>query len=374
MVGKYLLISLVLVAHLGIRCCANVDANPLSRNVIPIEIHRIVAVGDVHGDAERFRQILEMSGVISLRSNSSKQVVWKPRWGTKEGNFFREYGTRLRTTLIQTGDLIDRGEEDLEVLEMAVSLFNEVRTNYTDDKVVLLMGNHELLNLQGHFHYVHSKSMGGFLTRALRKRAFELDGTFGGFILENFTVAYAVADTLFVHAGIDEHVVSDGIERLNREAKQAIRTKNFGHILLGSTGPLWSRKMFLDASNGRCADTKKALASLGVKRVVVGHTPQRSGRVETFCGGSVIAIDVGMSRWMYGNIAALEITVTSYSSGDGVEEEVVLHEVLASDARRNGTLEDFLNDTLFLEELQHAVEEYNQRQTTKGKNDVLDDL
>ena len=51
-----------------------------------------------------------------------------------------------------------------------------------------------------------------------------------------------------------------------------------------------------------CRQLKSTLRKLpnGVKRMVVGHTPQPGGIVTTACGGSVIRIDVGMSRGIFG--------------------------------------------------------------------------
>ncbi|ESL11021.1 serine/threonine protein phosphatase [Trypanosoma rangeli SC58] len=343
-------------------------------HTVPLEIHRIVAIGDVHGDADNFRKILSMAGLISYSSNTDKNVIWKPMWGEREIELHKNHFTKLRTTLIQMGDLIDRGEDDLGVLEMIFSLFDQVKSNHTSDNVVLLLGNHELLNLQQQFHYVHSESMGGFLTGTLRRRAFEHSGIFGSFLLDNFTVLYFDAETLFVHAGLHERFASMGVDRLNKETMQAIRMKDYRSPLLGAFGPLWTRKMIMDATNGRCENIRKMLSSMGAKRIVVGHTPQRSGHVELFCDDSVIAIDVGLSRWMYGNVAALELMVTSYTSDSGIRKDVVMREVITSDTRRFRTLEESLTDPLLLEELNHAVEEYYHSPNDKPAEDIVGDL
>ncbi|RNF00280.1 serine/threonine protein phosphatase [Trypanosoma rangeli] len=216
--------------------------------------------------------------------------------------------------------------------------------------------------------------MGGFLTKTLRRRLFEHSGTFGSFILANFTVLYFDAETLFVHAGLNEHFASMGVDRLNEETIKAIRMKDYRSPFLGAFGPLWTRKMIMDATNGRCANIRKLLSSMGAKRIVVGHTPQRSGHVELFCDDSVIAIDVGLSRWMYGNLAALELMVTSYTSESGVWKDVVMREITTSDTRRFQTLEESLNDPLLLEELNHAVEEYYHSSNRNPTEDIVGDL
>ncbi|EKF39537.1 serine/threonine protein phosphatase, putative [Trypanosoma cruzi marinkellei] len=360
LVAFLLLLLIILLGFSVVLCYGESTASSGDVHTIPVEIHRIIAVGDVHGDTDNFRKILSMAGIISYSSNTDKKVLWKPMWDEKEIELHKRHHTKLRSTLIQMGDLIDRGEDDLGVLEMVVSLFEQVKSNHSNDNIVLLLGNHELLNLQEQFYYVHPETMGGFLSKTLRRRAFEPGGTFGRFLLENFNVLHFDADTVFVHAGIDQHFASMGVEMLNKQTMQAIREKDYGNPLLGTSGPLWTRKMITDAANGRCTGIQKMLSFIGAKRIVVGHTPQRSGHVEVFCNDSVIAIDVGLSRWMYGNLAALELMVTSYKCDLGICRDVVMREITDSDARRSQTIHESLEDPLLLEELMHAVEEFYQ--------------
>jgi hypothetical protein len=48
----------------------------------------------------------------------------------------------------------------------------------------------------------------------------------------------------------------------------------------------------------------QVLARLGVRRLVVGHTPQASGRAAARCGGRLLLLDTGMSSGMLGSPAA----------------------------------------------------------------------
>ncbi|ORC88018.1 serine/threonine protein phosphatase [Trypanosoma theileri] len=365
---------IILLVYIPYFCEGESRSNLETHDTIPIEIHRIIAVGDVHGDLDHFLKILSMADVIAFPNNDTNDVVWKPKWENKEIELHRTHRTKLRTTLVQMGDLIDRGANDLGVLEMVFSLFDQVKKNHTSDNLVLLLGNHELLNLQGQFYYVEPESMGGFLTKTLRKRAFEKNGEFGSFILENFTVLHLEDSTVFVHAGLNEQVASMGVEAINKVTKQAVQDKDYRHPLLGSSGPLWTRQMIMDAMNGHCTNIQKMLLAIGAERIVVGHTPQRSGHVETYCDDSVIAVDVGLSKWMYGNLAALEILVKTHKIGSGAKKSVEIREIIASDTRRSQTLDEALDDSLVLEELQHAVEEFRHRQNTRDQEETLGDL
>ncbi|RNF00281.1 serine/threonine protein phosphatase [Trypanosoma rangeli] len=118
LVALLLLLLFFLLGSLVDVCYGESRVRNATDHTIPLEIHRIVAVGDVHGDTDNFRKILSMAGLISYSSNTDKNVIWKPMWNEREIELHKTHFTKLRTTLIQMGDLIDRGEDDLGVLEM----------------------------------------------------------------------------------------------------------------------------------------------------------------------------------------------------------------------------------------------------------------
>src|SRR5262245_23268125 len=90
----------------------------------------LVAVGDVHGDFDDFVSILQRTGLID------KQNHWA---GGK-------------TTLVQLGDLLDRGAKPREVMDLMMSL--EKQATEAGGRVVSLLGNHEMMNLMGDWPYV----------------------------------------------------------------------------------------------------------------------------------------------------------------------------------------------------------------------------
>ncbi|CAD2220551.1 serine/threonine protein phosphatase [Angomonas deanei] len=227
------------------------------------------------------------------------------------------------------GDLIDRGEEDLECLNLAFDMFEQAKDSKND--VVLLLGNHELLNLELHFHYV-AKNFGGFLSKELRRKAFE--GPFGKFIKDNFKAMFVSEGVAFVHAGFENGPALVSPDQLNSRLQQALNDKDYRNPIFRSNGPFWSRKMVYDGYSGKCEETEKLLNFYGVERVVVGHTPQRQGRIGVLCGGKILAIDVGLSRWMYNNFAALEVLVDTVQLPDGrLEERTQLSEISKGGSR-----------------------------------------
>src|SRR6202008_2293961 len=90
----------------------------------------VIAVGDVHGDFDDFCLILKRAGLIG------------------EGNHW----SGGHATLIQTGDLLDRGPKEREVLDLMISL--ETEAVNAGGRVVALLGNHEMMNLMGDLRYV----------------------------------------------------------------------------------------------------------------------------------------------------------------------------------------------------------------------------
>jgi hypothetical protein len=56
-----------------------------------------------------------------------------------------------------------------------------------------------------------------------------------------------------------------------------------------------------------CPQLKEALAIIGAKRMVVGHTVQESGQIGVRCEGQLYAIDTGNSAYYGNHTSALEI-------------------------------------------------------------------
>jgi hypothetical protein len=86
---------------------------------------RIVAIGDIHGEYEGFKRILQAAGLADANG----------RW------------TGGRTQLIQTGDYTDRGTGTRAVLDLLMTLEQQARRD--GGRAFALLGNHEVMNLIG---------------------------------------------------------------------------------------------------------------------------------------------------------------------------------------------------------------------------------
>src|SRR6185503_2947883 len=69
-------------------------------------------------------------------------------------------------------------------------------------------------------------------------------------------------------------------------------------------GPVWTRAYGMPEVD--CAGAAAALADVGAKRMVVGHTVQERG-ISSACDGTVWRIDVGLAALYGGPIEVLEL-------------------------------------------------------------------
>ncbi len=263
--------------------------------------HRIVAIGDLHGDLEATRTALHLAGALG------------------EGDQW--IGGDL--VVVQTGDQFDRGNEELEILDLLESLDFQARQE--GGAVHALNGNHELMNVELDLRYVTLDGFADFLkepipnlegaepetvVEAVLARMKSLRP--GGLVarrLADRNVVVMVGTTVFAHGGVLPHVAEYGIERLNQETRIWLRGETSGppDILLATDGPVWSRHFGDDPNEKDCLLLYKTLALLGAERMVVGHTVQDNG-ITSACDERVWRIDVGLSAHYGGTPAVLELS------------------------------------------------------------------
>ncbi len=259
---------------------------------------RIIALGDVHGDLKAMRLILRQSGVVDQDD----------RWVA--GNL----------VFVQTGDVLDRGKDDLSCLNLLRDLQKQAPRH--GGRVVLLNGNHEVMNVQGDMRYVqdeafgllknvdgideHSSQVSAYPIRERSRRAAMMPGGIYARRLANQDIVAIVGDTLFVHAGLLPRHVRFGLGRLNAEARGWMAGKSPSPKWLHKvSSPVWTR-IYSREDKWVCTQLEQTLTAAGAKRMVVGHTVQRRG-ITSGCNGKIWRIDVGMSASYGGKAAALEL-------------------------------------------------------------------
>ncbi|GMH28596.1 hypothetical protein Nepgr_030439 [Nepenthes gracilis] len=280
---------------------------------------RLIAIGDLHGDLQKFNQALRLAGLI----NASDQ------WSGGSA------------TVVQVGDVLDRGGDEIKILYFLEKLKRQAANS--GGSIITMNGNHEIMNVDGDFRYVTQDGINEFSNWAfwysvgnamknlcdglvnLTKDPFEgIPSEFRGvrkefhdgikariaalrpngpissrFLSKNQTVV-VMGENVFVHGGLLPSHVSYGLERINDEVRDWIngsREKISTKIGRGRDSVVWSRKYSSEsAMDCDCSALELVLASIpGARRMIMGHTIQESG-INGVCGNKAIRIDVGMSR------------------------------------------------------------------------------
>ncbi|RKP05463.1 Metallo-dependent phosphatase-like protein [Thamnocephalis sphaerospora] len=252
---------------------------------------RIVAVGDLHGDMDSALSVLRMARVID---NSG-------RWSGGSN-----------TVLVQTGNIIDYGPDTKDLLTFFAQLVQEA--NRAGGRVIQLLGNHEIMNMAHDLRFVRERS-DEFLSPESRATTFSSTG-YLGFRLSNLPVVRQINDTVFVHGGITLRWADNDIQVINQYAKAQldsyIKRKDTGTaarypFVLDESSPIHYDGYLEDPERVACEALQRVLLAMGVKRMVVGHTLQESGKIYSRCNGRLLAINTGISRAIQGKHSALEI-------------------------------------------------------------------
>lgn len=286
------------------------------RLLVPEDAAPLFALADVHGDYDRALKALAKAKVVTRDG----------RWAAGSA------------TLVQTGDVVDRGPDTRRIYNWTSTLYDEARGH--GGKVVRLLGNHEYMNALLDWRYVDERE--GYSSRADRIRDwsarpdFPLDSsseevtTLGELFLRDYNVTYLdpVYGAHFMHAGIARSVVDAGmdVDQVGHAFLHAVLTgkaargDEAGHgwpdayrQFYASDGPLWYRGYATHPEAQACAEADYVMQHIGRTRssherataLVMGHTPNFDGAVVR-CDGRVLLIDTGLSAAYGGRPVVLE--------------------------------------------------------------------
>lgn len=266
---------------------------------------RIVAIGDNHADLSQTQRALQIARVVD------ENLVWIGK----------------DTIVVQTGDVIDRGTEEREVIDLYERLRPEAAA--AGGQIINMNGNHEIMTAQGDYRYMQAKACEAFsslpgldtsnpafesLTSDCQKRAaaFWPGGPYAG-IIADWPVVVVLADTVFVHGGLHQKHIDYGIDKINEMTRTWLRGKGeLDTDMVGGGTAVHSVDWDRTYSSNRplpeetiCATAKNVLDQLGAERMVMGHTVQT--HINAFCDGMIVRIDIGMAEYYGGAIEVLEI-------------------------------------------------------------------
>jgi hypothetical protein len=311
---------------------------------------RIVAVGDLHGDYSAWLDIARAAGLTDANGH----------WAGG------------RTTLVQLGDVTDREADSLKIIRSLQQL--QAEAPRSGGQVVVLLGNHEAMNLLGDNRYTTPGEYAAFaddrsparreqlyianrqkieaaaratnpkaLPSEIReawmaahplgwiehKLAWSPSGELGRWATHNPAVV-KIDGTLFVHGGLSAEYAKLSIDEVNRRVAAAMASGDDGPstILYDPLGPLWYRGLVMRDADAETVRAKEppasrpasvdqeldaVLAAYGAQRMVIGHTPDLKG-IEFLSGDRLARIDTGISRAYGGPLSWLEIVGASMTA------------------------------------------------------------
>tara|TARA_B110000908_G_scaffold52378_1_gene63950 strand:- start:392 stop:1525 length:1134 start_codon:yes stop_codon:yes gene_type:complete len=312
--------------------------NESTIGVIKKAPNRIVVIGDLHGDWKATINTLRKASLIDHTYN----------WIGKD------------TILVQLGDQIDRCRldkglkcyekgatepdeaSDMKILQFFTELHN--KASKVGGAVYSILGNHEIMNVDGDFRYVSRENILEFSGKNTkdsnklvpfsgngtieegfknRKEYFKPGSKIANFLACTRKAALVIGKNLFIHAGIVPEIANkyrvDDINRivalylfdqLNNE--NGLNKNKFNDLLIDSTSVYWTRVLGNLNKKTNQVDIKKVCSSifdsgvlsnlLGTKvghkieRIFIGHTPQLFKGINTICDDRLYYVDVGISK------------------------------------------------------------------------------
>jgi hypothetical protein len=297
----------------------------------------VVAIGDIHGDLEALLTILRQRKLIDV-----------------DGNW-----TGGKTNLVMLGDLNDRGPDTRVIMDLLMNL--EKQAPGSGGKVVSVLGNHELMVLQGDLRYTSPNEIRQFkdvksgvargepsknwamMTDVAKKTAgvelktfknidpayFGSDQPLNADDIKTFVKVFhgdnvysrwlgqrpaivKVGDTLYLHGGLGTWALLENQETVNKNVAAWVsyfqgkgpQPPEDTEWVLSDVGPLWSR----DLANGKYPESwvDAILKAYGAKRIVVGHTPK--DKITSEYHGKVICADSGITTAYGGKLSSVQIS------------------------------------------------------------------
>jgi hypothetical protein len=234
---------------------------------------RLLALSDIEGNFEAFKLMLRGAKVIDEKFN----------WTFGNGH------------LVLLGDYFDRGLNVTECLWLAYKLESEAKA--AGGRVHFILGNHEVLNLEGNYQYVRKKYIeNAKLLNEDYKRWYDNNSELGRWLRTKHAMI-KIGDYVFVHGGISPELAKSGmnISEINNIARQylgkpleTISNPKAKAIFDYKTGVFWYRNAAKNLLT--LAEVEEVLRFANAKKIVVAHTLQQD--VTALYNGSIICIDL----------------------------------------------------------------------------------
>jgi hypothetical protein len=302
---------------------------------LPDELY---VIGDIHGDFFALKQALIMTGCVifpeikteeivyqygesielidGCEYYKDKQIIWNPNKKNCFIVFAGDLVDRCRNVINGSCALVVHDEDcDYQILKLLLELNNQAEKY--NSKLIIVLGNHEIMNLEKKFSYVSIKALNSLnrnenITKLIKENKNNLYGI------------VRVGNFIICHGGINPNFFKENnqyfsnnqetIELYNNHVRNFICDINYSlnYLITNKNSPFWDRTNGLNDSALTDSQCKNIFIDniLNIKgdithlKIIVAHCPQiinnpKMGINKTFCGSflnKIWRVDVAMSR------------------------------------------------------------------------------
>ena len=275
---------------------------------------RTIAIGDIHADPKALLDILINKGVLD-----------------ESGNFIAR-----NIDLVLLGDFADKGYDTRGVWDVISHIEKEAGKN--NSRLHSVFGNHDTVVLMGELKRMKQKDLQKFST-------FDQDPVMGvkkalvtepyKSMMRKWKGIIKIGDSIYVHGGISKFIYDLHPSQINQVVNEYViaqqeylenfikgidvKAPKVPHILAPwkfdskqamPDNPFWTR---LAAKHELSQNEfNRMLDYLSAKRVIVGHTPTNSKKIQKILNGKMILADTNNSiGFKGGKLSAVEINETT---------------------------------------------------------------
>ncbi len=238
------------------------------------EPEKLIAISDIEGNFYALKQFLIGSGVM-------------------DNNYQWSYGSGH---LVLVGDFFDRGTNVTAVLWLLYDLDRQAKAH--NGMVHFIVGNHEIMNLNGDNRYVRNKYKELALKLDTKTQELYSENTELGRWLRTKNCVEKIGNTVYTHGGLSKRLVDDhfSLQEMNDLARayygksnqEIIKNDRAKGVFSSNAGPFWYRGYFKE--NLPQSEVDAITNYYKIDHIVVGHTPVKE--ISSLYENTVIAIDL----------------------------------------------------------------------------------
>lgn len=219
-------------------------------------VSKQLVISDIEGSFGAFRKLLQGNHIIDENFN----------WTFGDGH------------LVLTGDFFDRGDRVTEVLWLIYSL--EDKAKAAGGYVHFVLGNHEIMNLNGDLRYVHPKYiLNASLLNENYMTLYSEQSELGRW-LRTKNVIQKVGDVLYVHGGVSAimNTMELPVAKVNELVRPFYADTSYIYpdavidLLYSDLGPFWYRGYYTGSIKATQQTIDSTLLQYRARFIATGHT------------------------------------------------------------------------------------------------------